>query len=238
MHIALLENKILPINTINHLLQKAGYQVTAFTGISEFNHYCINSCIKSGKTRLKVDLLVFMPTSMTTIDKLLRSEFVRPKAMGLVILSHLDCVESRINTLNAGADACLSKPIDIRELIAVIESVMRRITQSLSDPLEHHNDRWQLDVAKRNLIKPDGSVIQLTCAEGIVLHALAQQAPQPVSRQHLSASLGQDHHYYDERKLEAIVSRLRRKINLGNHDNQLKAARGRGYQLLIDVFTQ
>ncbi len=103
-------------------------------------------------------------------------------------------------------------------------------------PLPKGGTPYRLDRARRCLYAPDGAVTALTAAEGTVLDRLAQAAPDPVSRRELTESLGHDFRYYDERRLEATVSRLRRKLKLADAPrNTIKAARGRGYQLLIDV---
>ncbi|WP_435106640.1 winged helix-turn-helix domain-containing protein [Arhodomonas sp. AD133] len=95
---------------------------------------------------------------------------------------------------------------------------------------------YHLDRARRYLYAPNGDATALTAAEGIVLDRLARAAPDPVSRRELTESLGHDVRYYDERRLEATVSRLRRKLKSPDAPpNSIKAARGRGYQLLIDV---
>lgn len=139
---------------------------------------------------------------------------------------------NKINSNKNNTTICLTKPVDIKALVAVIEGVNRHAQiKAQEDEVEH-----RLCSSKRTLCLSDGDEISLSASEGIILYTLAQLAPQPVSRKSLSESLGQDFRFYDERKLEAIVSRLRRKIKpLTPNAEVIKAARGRGYQLMLNV---
>ncbi|CAG9295025.1 winged helix-turn-helix domain-containing protein [Celerinatantimonas diazotrophica] len=139
-----------------------------------------------------------------------------------------------MSCLNTRANAYISKSADQQELIAIMRSLYRHITSS--DTITHRNYRLCAD--KRSLILNNNSHIDLTATEGIVLHALAQSAPEALSPRHLTEALGCNYLYYNERKLETTISRLRRKMKkLIPEKDAIKAARGRSYQLLLPVAT-
>ncbi len=162
--------------------------------------------------------------------------------LGIVMLTARGEMQDRIRGLDSGADAYLTKPVDINELLAVIQSIYRRIKTeaNAADAPVTKNENEQklcLDASKRCVYLPQGGVLELTAKEGTLLYVLAQSAPAPVSRRALTESLGVDFLHYDERRLEAAMSRLRKKLTdvCLNDEVVLIAARGKGYQLVIDI---
>ncbi|MCW8875515.1 MAG: winged helix-turn-helix domain-containing protein [Kangiellaceae bacterium] len=150
----------------------------------------------------------------------------------------------RVAALNSGIDFVLTKPIDYLECDALVINLSKRFnrvntsilnTASSSMSIQNHCQLW-IDKSKRTVRNENGEKIELTAMEGEVLFKLATRAPATVSRQSLSECLGQDFKSYDERRLESIVSRLRKKLTNTNMKGAcIKAARGKGYQLLVDV---
>jgi DNA-binding response OmpR family regulator len=229
------------LSELTFLLQYGGHQVTALSTASEFYRYRENT---DDIDILLLDLGLPDEDGLVLAKKLKEGQLQGVKGMGIVMFTGRDSLAERLVGLAAGADAYLIKPVDIRELMAVIEGIHRRIKVEHSNSDGRNETRttiaqhWQLAPGKRRLYKPDGGLINLTAAEGTILNSLTEGAPDPVSRQQLAESLGQDYWHYDERKLEAIVSRLRRKLQGANDQrNNIKAARGRGYQLLINIIT-
>ena len=89
---------------------------------------------------------------------------------------------------------------------------------------------WLLDSAQLELTAPDGKVIPLTHSEYCILRVAANTHGKLVSRKTLIGALGQNHLHYDERCLEALISRLRRKLVSCTQDNfLLRGVRGQGY---------
>lgn len=89
---------------------------------------------------------------------------------------------------------------------------------------------WLLDSAQLALTAPEGKVIPLTHSECCILRAAANTHEKLLSRKTLIKSLGQNHLHYDERCLEALISRLRRKLASCTQDSfPLRGVRGQGY---------
>ncbi|MEA3642347.1 MAG: response regulator transcription factor [Lamprobacter sp.] len=146
--------------------------------------------------------------------------------LGIVILTARGALDDRLLGLEQGADAYLVKPVDFRELVAVLDSVQRRLTAHAEAPAAS----WCCQPHTLTLIDPEGRCFSLTASEAAVLAVLAQQAPEIASRESLAHALGHDEQDYDYRRLELTISRLRRKIQPDATQAPLiRAARGRGY---------
>lgn len=145
--------------------------------------------------------------------------------MGIVILTARTAVRERIAGHECGADHYLCKPVDAEELLAVVRTLERRLLPTVPD--------WVLSVQEFTLYAPDGTAIMLTAAEMAVLDAMTRAPQRQISRRELVRALGEDWLSYDERRLEAIVSRLRRKLTeVAGRDAPLRALRGVGYGFL------
>jgi DNA-binding winged helix-turn-helix (wHTH) protein len=96
--------------------------------------------------------------------------------------------------------------------------------------LNHGSACWKLNSAQLELIAPDGRPIPLSHNECCVLKAAANANGSLVSRRMLISALGQDFLLYDERRLESLVSRLRRKLALYAPEGfPIRGVKGQGY---------
>lgn len=110
----------------------------------------------------------------------------------------------------------------------------RLITSSLRAKPERLNGneqaRWQLNLSQLKLISPDGRPIPLSHNECCVLGAAANANGNLVSRKMLIEALGQDFWHYDERRLESLISRLRRKLaSFAPEGFPIRGVKGQGY---------
>jgi two-component system response regulator CpxR len=131
----------------------------------------------------------------------------------------------RIIGLEMGADDCLEKPFDIRELAARIKAILRR-SYSFPKPAPLVIDTVTLDTGKR-IVTSEGTAIDLTASEFDVLRVLLCSAGKVVSREELSRlALGREPSPLD-RSLDNHISRVRCK--LGENGNRVRTIRGVGY---------
>ncbi|MGB8423823.1 response regulator transcription factor [Paraburkholderia sp.] len=152
--------------------------------------------------------------------------------VGIVMVSLEASLERRLECLASGADACLAKPIDLRELVATLATLSRRVNRSHAAiaPVNGAAADWTLLANNWQLVSPTGACIALTSYECSLLSLLMQKKGAAVSRQEIVAEFGLDYRHYDERRLEAIVSRLRRKLEPHQGGSKpLQTAHGFGY---------
>ena len=163
-------------------------------------------------------------------------------SIGIIIITGRGQPVDRIIGLEVGADDYVAKPFDLRELVARVRSVLRRIrasTASLAgdepddDPVPEPClvfDGWRLDLASRSLSRPGGAQVALTTGEFDLLAAFVRNPNRVLSRDTLMDMI---HHReagpYD-RSIDVQVGRLRRKIESDPaHPEMIKSVRGVGY---------
>lgn len=134
--------------------------------------------------------------------------------------------------------AYLPKPVDLDDLIVAIDSVKSR--PSLRPPRVFPQDvtagRWTLITHGWQLIAPTGACIRLTSYEYSLMQLLFERKGAVVSRLEIVSTFGLDFQLYDERRLEAIVSRLRRKLSPHQGSSKpLQTAHGFGYAFTAPV---
>ena len=163
-------------------------------------------------------------TSGATLAERLRSQF--GTAIGIVMVTARGMSINRIECRIAGADDYLVKPVDFGELLVLISNLQTRLT-----PAPSGKPAWQLIVAQSRLIPPDTEGIELSTWEVNILEVFAASDNQIAERQDLIRALGKKPASYDPRALEAVISRLRRKLPAhDNGSNPLKSVRNTGYK--------
>ena len=173
---------------------------------------------------------------------------------GLVIVTGRGDSVDKVVGLEVGADDYVTKPFDLRELLARIKAVLRRLSpenlpgemrsvtvgavpaqspiapDTLAGKLRFAG--WQLDTAARRLTNPHGVEVALTGGEFDLLRAFAQHAGRVLSRDFLlEQTRGREAGPFD-RTIDVQVGRLRKKLEPGTQEPQLiKSVRGAGYIL-------
>jgi two-component system, OmpR family, response regulator len=166
---------------------------------------------------------------------------------GLVIVSGRGDAVDKVVGLEIGADDYITKPFDLRELLARVKAVLRRtagtngpaadarpasgIPPSPSDC--HRFADFRLEVAARRLLDREGKEIALTAGEFDLLAVFVQHAGRVLSRDFLlEHTRGREAAPFD-RSVDVLVGRLRRKLDDDLQQPQiLKAVRGAGYLLV------
>jgi two-component system OmpR family response regulator len=167
-----------------------------------------------------------------TLARALRSE----SAIGIIILTGRGETVDRIIGLEMGADDYLPKPFHLRELLARVKSVLRRV-QSRTGELGAQPSRsharfagWSLDLASRELLSPNGEEVRLTTGEFDLLTAFVTNANQVLTRDRLLDLARNREAGPFDRTIDVQVGRLRRKLEDDSQNPSLiKTVRGSGY---------
>jgi DNA-binding response OmpR family regulator len=144
--------------------------------------------------------------------------------IGIIMVTSHNNMNERIECRRAGADHYLVKPVVVKELLAIIANLAPRLTPSSRE------QAWRLFATDAVLSIPGCPAIALTGWEVVVLRALAAAKDQQISRVKLIEAMGKNPAVYDDRALEAGLSRLRRKLPTVSDGPALQAIRGFGYR--------
>jgi two-component system, OmpR family, response regulator len=152
---------------------------------------------------------------------------------------HID----RVVGLELGADDYITKPFNLREVLARVRAVLRRY-ETLNLPQsatkgEHQIflfPGWKLDVTSRQLTSDAGPNVELTTAEFNLLEVFVTRPARVLSRDVIMTLLkGQEWAPLD-RSIDALVGRLRKKIEPDPElPSLIKTVRGVGYVFAADV---
>jgi two-component system phosphate regulon response regulator OmpR len=163
--------------------------------------------------------------------------------VGIVVVTGLGETVDRIVGLEMGADDYVTKPFDLRELLARVKSVLRRVRtggaarpSTPNQPMEKiRMGRCTLDIAARKLYDANGEEIAMTSMEFDLLVAFAKNPNRVLSRDRL---LELAHTYGEEvfdRSVDVRIARIRKKIEVNaERPEVLKTVRGVGYMFVPD----
>lgn len=159
---------------------------------------------------------------------------------GIIIISGSGEQVDKIVGLEIGADDYLVKPLDLRELLARVRSVLRRTPQSevesfasqIQDTFSVGRfDGWFCDFSRHEMNAPDGTPVKLTSQEFRLLHILAKQAGRILSRDKLMDLMKGKEWAPIDRSIDVLIGKIRKKINAIAPDyHLLLTVRGEGYK--------
>jgi DNA-binding response OmpR family regulator len=154
--------------------------------------------------------------------------------MGIIMLTGNADEGSKVTGLINGADDYLPKPFEVRELLARVRSVLRRLPPPPEKPAEAKPKltlgNYVLDVEGRRFFDGDGTEIEVSSMDFDLLEVFARHPRQVLSRDRL-AELAHGRPLGDaDRSLDIRIARLRKKIEVdASEPTILKTVRGEGY---------
>ena len=194
------------------------------------------AAMREAMAREVVDL-VLLDLKLPSEDGMtLARELRETSSVPIVILTGRKDDVDRIMGLELGADDYLTKPFNLRELLARIRAILRRTQAHPATQVEGRNPQafrfgaWELDLRSRRLTSNDGERVELTHAEFALLAAFLGAPERILSREQLlELSRGNDENLFD-RSIDVQILRLRRKIESDpSRPKLIRTERGAGY---------
>ncbi|MEZ5830740.1 MAG: response regulator transcription factor [Dongiaceae bacterium] len=161
---------------------------------------------------------------------LVRISTLDPDPLPTIVISAHDSLAERLASLNGGADDYMAKPFSILELEARVRAVLRRPRRRELPCLECGT--LSLDPASRE-VSALGTSIRLNKRETDLLEQLLRNAGRHVTRRYLERHLYSFDEPVTPNALEAVVSRLRRRLKVASADVRIETRRGIGYRLVV-----
>jgi DNA-binding response OmpR family regulator len=200
-----------------------------------FGHTLVSeTTAAAGRKRLRRELpdLLILDVMLPDTDGLtLCREFRAEYDLPIIMLTARGEVADRVMGLELGADDYMPKPFEPRELVARIQSVIRRARErNQGEVLACDSLRLEAETRRVEL---DGNEVELTTMEFELLKGLMESRGRVLSRDHLIERLrGIDADVYD-RSIDMLISRLREK--LGDDPRRprfIRTVRMGGYQFV------
>lgn len=155
--------------------------------------------------------------------------------LGLVMLTTAGEAIDRIVGLEVGADDYVAKPFELRELLARVRAVLRRLQLAAApaaptDPERVRFGPCALDMAQRKLFGADGREIDITAAEFDLLALFARHPNRPLNRDQIMEQAHNRGWDVFDRSIDLRVMRLRRKVERNpDKPEVIKTVRNVGY---------
>ena len=168
--------------------------------------------------------LILLDVMLPGADGFELMEYIRPLSVPVIFLTARSAVNDRVRGLRAGADDYLTKPFEIIELLARVETVLRRY---------HKLDRvievggLTIDVSSRTVYRA-GAEIALTKKEFELLLLFARNPGIALYRETIYERVWESDYMGDSRTVDLHVQRLRKKVGW---EQRLRAVYKIGYRL-------
>ena len=177
--------------------------------------------------------IVLMDVNLPGEDGLsLTRELRSAHNVGIIMVTAMGQTVDRIVGLEMGADDYIAKPFELREVLARVKSVLRRVSQPA--PVAALNSvkmgSCTLDLAGHRLYDAQGTEIAVTSMEFDLLKAFAAAPDRVLTREQLLELAHNPNADVFDRSIDLRIARVRRKIETDvAHPQVIKTVRGAGY---------
>ena len=238
-HIFVVDDEAPAREMVGDYLRMHGFDVTLCDG---------GKALRAAMARQAPDLIV-LDLNMPEEDGLsITRDLKRQSSVAIIMLTATASPIDRVVGLELGADDYLAKPVELRELLARIRSVLRRVAPApqaapMRPPapapapaaapakraMTRFGTKW-LDEDARVLRDDDGNEHPLTASEFNLLRVFAANPKRVLSRERLlDLADARDAEAFD-RAIDLRIMRIRRKIERDPaHPAIIKTVRGGGY---------
>ncbi len=229
--IALVDDEENIRETVSFALRREGYRVDTYAdGLAAWE-------------RVEEELpdVAVLDISMPRMDglELCRRLRTLSESLPIIFLTSRDEEFDRVLGLELGADDYLCKPFSMRELIARVKVLFRRLAlnRQPSDSSEEkvlEVDELRLDL-RRYTAHWQSRAIPLTVTEFMILHALVRRPGHVKTRQQLMQEGYPHDAYISDRTIDSHIKRLRRKmVEIDPDFTGIETVYGLGYRYQLD----
>jgi DNA-binding response OmpR family regulator len=165
-------------------------------------------------------------------EEILRKVTKESNVPVIIISAKLE-TQTKIDALRAGADDYITKPFDIEEVSARIDSCLRRYRRMADMPTTNqirHKDLVMDTDTKKVFV--NGKELKLTAREYEILFLLMSNPKKVFTKANLFESVWKEEFYGDDNTINVHMSNLRRKLSKANlNEEYIETIWGMGYRL-------
>ncbi len=149
----------------------------------------------------------------------------------IVMLTAMAEIDDRVTGLDAGADDYLTKPISLKELLARLRSLERRVSESFTAKILTLGS-VRLDQEEQELVA--GNAIRLSSRETKLLAHFMLNPAKKLTTEHLFKTIWEDEEDVDESIVWVYISYLRQKLQAIQADISILGEKGGDFCLLAN----
>jgi DNA-binding response OmpR family regulator len=159
----------------------------------------------------------------------LLQEIRQQSAVPIIVISAKSDQQSKLELLTNGADDYMSKPFDVKELLARVRIQLRHAAPgSLGTAKELHYGNIRVSVETREVIV-HGEPVHLTGREYAILLLFLEHPQKVFSRANIYESVWGEPYWDGDKTINMHISNLRNKLNAGG-DSYIKTVWGIGFK--------
>ncbi len=200
LKILVVEDEVSIANLLKLTLSKEGYIVK----IAEDGLVATNIIDEEQFDLILLDIMI------PKIDGFELLPYIKEKEIPVIFTTAISDINSKLKGFNLGADDYITKPFEIKELLARVRVVLRR-NNKLETKYKYKN--IEIDYQSRT-VKKDGKVVSLTKKEYDLLILLIQNKNVALYREIIYERLWNDEYDKDTRTVDLHIQRIRKKLNL------------------------
>lgn len=192
------------------------------------------NCSAAHNGRMAADLieknsydLILLDIMLPGIDGYELIKYIEPTATPVIFITAKGSLKDRVKGLHLGADDYIVKPFEIEELIARVESVLRRVGKGKT-LLEI--DHVKIDIIQRTVKKAEQPVL-LTAKEFDLLVMLVQNKNIVLYRERLYEKIWNEEWKGNTRTIDLHIQRLRKKLDWAD---KIQTVYKLGYRLEVE----
>lgn len=226
--ILIIEDEKPMAEAISFTLSKEGYEVDII-GDGE-NGWRL--CQAGGYALVILDLMLPGVDGLEVLRRL-RQESLLP----VIILTAKDSDVDKVVGLELGADDYMTKPFNMRELIARVKTILRRTTATAvrEEPLRIEGGGIKVDI-DRHMVEVRGEPVEMPPIEYRLLSLFLKNQHKVLGREYLLRAGWEGEFYGQAKTLDVHISRLREKIEEDPANPKLiVTVRGVGYRFESEV---
>ncbi len=212
-HILIIEDDLHIGDMVARVLTKEGYAVSrSYSGTEALFVIAENE-----PDLVLLDLMLPGFSGEELLDKL--------SAFPVIVVSAKADVDSRVELLNSGAVDYITKPFDVRELLARIKIALKN-----KKTCSFTFGDLKIDPVTKNFYC-GGKEIRLTRTEYAIIKLLIQNPAQVIAKHIMLEEIARDTPDCTESSLKVHISNLRKKLREGNGKDYIEAVWGIGFKL-------
>ena len=199
-----------------YALESGGFQAESFPSAAPF-YTALSGCVPD------LILLDIMLPGMNGYELL---PYIKSLDIPVIFLTAMGTLDQRVHGLRAGADDYITKPFEIVELLARVETVLRRYHKT-EDVLQVED--VTIDIPSR-VVMQNGMQVVLTMKEFELLLLFARNRNIALYRETIYENVWESNYLGDSRTVDLHVQRLRKKLGW---EDKIKSVYKVGYRLEV-----